>query len=462
MKAKDLKKKLEYQPQSAWEASFDNKAVETLCKEYISFLSKNKTERETIHSVEHILEKKGFTNGGSSQAFYLTNRKKNIAIVRVGKNDPRHGVKIVMAHVDSPRLDLKQNPLYEDTNMALLKTHYYGGIKKYQWVTRPLALHGVVILEDGSSVNIMIGEDDKDPVLFISDLLPHLSHKAQDDKKIHDAIPGEKLNVVIGSQPFKTDDDLKDKVKLAILQILNKKYKMTEVDFQSAELEVVPAGPAREVGLDRSMIAGYGQDDRICAYTALRAILDAETTDDTQIVILVDKEEIGSVGNTGAKSHFLKQVIKEVFLAKEGSADMVAIEDCLYRSHAISSDVNGALDPDWKDVHEEKNAAKFGFGVCMTKFTGARGKSGASDANAEYVGKLRQVLNAHKVSWQTGELGKVDEGGGGTIAMYLAQYGMEIIDMGPALLSMHAPMELSSKIDVWSSYQAYKVFLEKF
>lgn len=462
MKAKTLKKQLENESKSAWEKPYDSKALETLSKGYIDFLSSNKTEREVVSWVKHLVGRKGFTENGGSNSFFITNRNKNIALVKIGKNDPRNGIKLLVAHVDSPRLDLKQNPLYEDTNLALFKTHYYGGIKKYQWVTRALALHGIVILENGRHVTITVGEDAKDPVFFISDLLPHLSHKAQDDKKMGEGITGEKLNLIIGSLPFNTDEELKDKVKLNIMQILRKKYKITESDFLSAELEVVPAGPAREVGFDRSMIAGYGQDDRICSYTALRAILDAEPTDDTVVVMLVDKEEIGSDGNTGAKSLFLKQVIKKVFLEKEGKADMVDIEDCLFNSHAISSDVNGAIDPDWKEVHEEKNAAKLGFGVCLTKFTGSRGKSGASDANAEYVARLRQVLNSNKVAWQTGELGKVDEGGGGTIAKYLAEYGMEVIDMGPALLSMHAPMELSSKIDVWSAYQAYKVFLEKF
>lgn len=461
-KAKDLKKTLEYSAKNAWESThYTHKELEALAKGYCQFISENKTEREVIHAVTDLVKKRGF-HEKTGNDFYMVNRHKNIAIVRIGKSDLMNGVKLIMAHVDSPRLDLKQNPLYEDTQLAFFKTHYYGGIKKYQWVTRPLALHGVVMLKSGKTLSVSIGEKDSDPVFFISDLLPHLSHKAQDDKKVHEAIPGEKLNLLIGSIPFNTKEEIKDKVKLAVLCALSKKYGLTEEDFLSAELEAVPAGKAREIGFDRSMIAGYGQDDRICAFTALQAILAAEQTDDTYVLVLVDKEEIGSDGNTGAKSHFLKQVIKQIFLNKHKQVDALQIDECLYNSHAISSDVNGALDPDWKDVHEEKNAAKLGFGVCVTKFTGARGKSGASDANAEYLARLHQVLSEHHVCWQTGELGKVDEGGGGTIAKFLAEYGMEVVDMGPALLSMHAPMECSSKIDLLMTFRGYKVFLEKF
>ncbi len=461
MKAKELKEKLENKTKSAWENStVEKKELEKFAKEYIDFLSRNKTEREAVSAIREIALANGYTQEVGSK-FFVENHGKNIALVSIGENDISKGVKLIVSHIDSPRLDLKQNPLYEDTELAFLKTHYYGGIKKYQWVTRPLALHGVVITKNGQKLEISIGEKDDEPIFMILDLLPHLSHKKQDDKKIGEAICGEKLNVLIGSIPYETSEELKDKVKLNILNILYKKYKIIEKDFQSAELEVVPAGKAREVGFDRSIIAGYGQDDRVCAFTSLKALLDAKPDKNTYVVLFSDKEEIGSDGNTGAKSLFLKQIIKQILVNKKVKPDMITIEECLFNSQAVSADVNGAVDPDWKEVHEERNAAKMGHGVCMTKFTGARGKSGASDANAEYIGKLRNILDDAQVSWQTGELGKVDEGGGGTIAKYLAYYGMDVVDMGPAILSMHAPVEVASKIDVYMTYKAYKAFLEK-
>ncbi|MDD5457387.1 MAG: aminopeptidase [Candidatus Margulisbacteria bacterium] len=459
--AEKLKDKLSYKSENAWESkNYKQDELESFSREYIKFISTCKTEREVIDYLIKMLNQKKIREKAGN-TFYIVNKNKGIAIVKIGKNDLKKGVKLIVSHVDSPRLDLKQNPLYEDTGVALFKTHYYGGIKKYQWVTRPLALHGVVILKNGQSVKISIGESDGDPIFFISDLLPHLSYKVQDEKSLKEAIPGEKLNIVVGSIPYTADEEFKEKIKLNILQYLNKTYKMEEQDFLTAELEMVPAGKARDVGFDRSMIAGYGQDDRICVFSAVSALLDTKSGDDTIVVYLADKEEIGSDGNTGAKSMFLKQIIKNIFINKYKKVDMVAVEECLFNSRAISADVNGALDPDWKDVHEKRNAAILGHGVCMTKFTGSRGKAGASDANAEYIGSVRKVLNQNKVCWQMGELGKVDEGGGGTLAKFIADYGMDVVDMGPALLSMHAPMELSSKIDLFMTYKAYKVFFEK-
>ena len=460
MKAKALKESLEYKQKSAWEVTgLNKKELNNYCKEYIQFISENKTEREVVENTKKLLSSQGFAEG-LGNSFYMVNRGKNIAIVRVGKKPLSSGVRFIVSHVDSPRIDLKQNPLYEDTEIALFKTHYYGGIKKFQWVTRALALHGVVYLQDGKCVTLSIGEKLIDPVFFISDLLPHLAHKVQEDKKIVEAIPGEKLNVVVGSIPFETKDEVKDKVKLAILDYLYKNYGIHERDFLTAELELVPAGPARELGFDRSMIAGYGHDDRVCAFASLKAILDSENEEESLVVLFADKEEIGSEGNTGAKSFFLKQVIVKMFENKKEGISPLSIETCLANSKGISADVNGAMDPDWKEVHEESNAAKLGHGVCVTKFTGSRGKSGASDANAEYVSYVARVLDKAGVAWQTGELGKVDEGGGGTIAKFMTDLGMDIIDMGPALLSMHAPVECVSKVDAYMTYKAYKAFFE--
>lgn len=463
MKSKKIKslKSYLYKNKSAWESKKENdKTIDSFCDEYLQFISKNKTEREVIISTKKIFINNGYKNKKGNK-FYITNRNKNIAIVKLGSNNLNKGVKIIVSHVDSPRLDLKQNPLYQDTSLALFKTHYYGGIKKYQWLTRALALHGLIILEDGTKINVNIGEDDNDPVFYIADLLPHLSRKVQNNKKVSEFIPGEKLNIIIGNKPLQTKDDSTEKVKLNIIKLLHKKYGIKEADFLTAELEIVPAGAAREIGLDRSLIGGYGQDDRICAFTSLKAILDSKKLKQTYIALLLDKEEIGSDGNTGAKGNFLKKVIKQCFENKNKSFNMVDIEECLFNSYAVSADVNGALNPDWKEVHEEKNAAKLGFGVCITKFTGSGGKYSASDANAEYVHKLSKILNKNNVIWQTGELGKIDEGGGGTIAKFIAEYGTEVIDMGPTLLAMHSPIELSSKVDIYMTYKAYKVFLEK-
>ena len=437
-------------PRSGWEILKGKDArIEAYCREYISFLSEVKTERE---AVSYLKERASHSRG----LHVFENRGKAIAICRPGTMPLAEGIRIVVAHLDSSRLDLKANPLYEDTDLVMLKTHYYGGIKKYQWLARPLALHGVVAKEDGNLVRIVIGEDEKEPCFTIEDLLPHLSGKAQYGKKVEDAFQGEKLNIICGSRPdLKAKDE---KVKRQILALLHKKYGLVEEDFTSADLEVVPAGRAREVGFDRSLIGAYGQDDRVCSWAAFSAVCDVGKVPFTSITLLVDKEEIGSDGNTGAKSLFLEEVLWSLadILKQDINPPRV-----LFRSKAISADANGGLDPEYPEVHEKTNAARLGYGVCITKFTGSRGKAGSSEAHAEYIGWIRSILNRKGIPWQTGELGKVDEGGGGTVAKFLAEYGMDIVDVGTPLLSMHAPFELSSKVDVYATYLAYRAFMEE-
>jgi aspartyl aminopeptidase len=423
------------------------KKIEAYCRGYMDFLSKAKTEREAVRFI---------SSKAADGIIMIENRDRSIALSKKGKAPMSSGLRIIAAHIDSPRLDLKARPLYEDTGIALMKTHYYGGIKKYQWLARPLALHGIVAKTDGRTVEITIGEEEDEPCFAIDDLLPHLSYKVHNDKRVADAFQGEKLNIIVGSIP-----DLKVKgggVKKNILSLLKAKYGIVEEDFVSADIEIVPAGPAREVGLDRSMIGGYGQDDRICAWAAFAAINCNGKLPFTSIVILADREETGSDGNTGIKSHFLQEVI---YGLSERFMEPLVPARALYKSRAVSADVNAAFDPDYPEVHEKANAAKMGMGVCMTKFTGSRGKSGTSEASAEYMGWVRGILNKRQIPWQTGELGKVDEGGGGTIARHLAAYGMDIVDMGPALLSMHSPFELASKADAYSTYLSYLAFLEE-
>jgi len=435
---------------SGWEILKDRLGeVESYNREYIEFLTRVKTEREAVaYCRECARRDKGL--------ILIENRGKMIAVCRKGSVPLTNGVRIIAAHIDSPRLDLKANPLYEDVDFAMLKTHYYGGIKKYQWLARPLALHGVLVKEDGSIVSVVIGEDANDPCFTIEDLLPHLAANAQYSKKLSDAFQAEKLNIIIGSRP---DLEVKDnKVKEHVLRLLHETYGIVEQDFVSADLEIVPAGPAREVGIDRSMVGSYGQDDRVCSWAAFAAVRDLKHAVHTSIALLVDKEEIGSEGNTGAKSRFIEEILWE--LAGRFKEEIIPSR-VLFRSKAISGDANGGLDPDYPEVHEKSNAARVGYGVCITKFTGARGKVGASEANAEYMAAMRSYLNRNSIPWQTGELGKVDEGGGGTVAKYLAEYGMDVVDVGPALLSMHSPFELSSKVDTFSTYLAYRTFLEE-
>ena len=381
-------------------------------------------------------------------------------MVVVGKEEIEKGVNFVVSHADVPRLDLKGNPLYEDTELAMMKTHYYGGIKKYQWVSIPLALHGVVILENGDKVDISIGEDENDPVFTIPDILPHLARKVQGERKAADVIKGEELNIIIGSIPSSIEDkEIKEKVKYAVLEKLNERYGMVEEDFISAELQIVPAFKAKDVGLDRGIVGAYGHDDRICGYTSLRAILDLEEIPNkTAICFIVDKEEIGSSGSTGLESNYLEYFMADIINKVNGEYNEINLKKTLWNSKALSADVNDAINPMFKEVHDSLNAAKLGYGIVVTKYTGSGGKYSSNDADAEFVHEIRTLLNKNNITWQIGMLGKVDEGGGGTVAKYLANFGIRTIDVGPALLAMHSPFELASKFDIYETYISYKVF----
>lgn len=429
---------------------------------YKDYISKNKTERACVKDSIRLAEEKGFKPLDSFETLkagdkvYVNNRDKNIALFVIGNKPLTEGMRILGAHIDSPRMDLKQNPLYESEGFVLADTHYYGGVKKYQWVTIPLSLYGVVAKKDGTVVDVIIGEDDNDPVVGISDLLIHLAAE-QLDKKAAKVIEGENLDVTLGNMPLVGEE--KDAVKANILKLLKDKYDIEEEDFVSAEIEVVPSGKARDYGLDRSMIAGYGHDDRVCAYTSLTAILDMDVCDYTCCTILVDKEEIGSVGATGAQSLFFENTIGEM-LVKMGIDSFVQTRLTLSRSKMLSSDVSAGVDPLFVSVNDKKNAAYLGNGIVFNKYTGARGKSGSNDASAEYVARIRAVMDESNIHYQTAELGKVDLGGGGTIAYILGNYNMDVIDAGIAVLNMHAPMEIVSKVDVYETYQAYKAFLK--
>lgn len=431
--------------------------------DYKKFLDAAKTERESIDEARKIAEEFGFKpyEGGKfkgDKLFYELHNK-TCAFIHLGKKDIKEGVKIVVSHVDAPRIDLKQNPLYEDVDLAMMKTHYYGGIKKYQWVNVPLAIHGVVVKNDGSVVKILEGERMEDPVFVLPDLLPHLARKTQYTKKAADIVPAEKMNLIAGSIPF-IDDKAESKIKLNVLRILNEKYGITEKDFLSAEIELVPSEKARDVGFDKSLLGAYGQDDRVCAYTSVRAIIDmTEKPEYTSIVYLADKEEIGSDGNSGANSFFIVNLISEL-LASSGSKEYNDLHKTLKKSEVLSSDVNAAINPNFQEVQEKMNACKVGYGVCVTKFTGSGGKYSSNDAHSEFMRKILNIFDDNNVFWQTGELGKVDEGGGGTIAKYMSQFGMNVIDCGPPVLGMHSPFEVTSKADVYHTYKAYKAFLE--
>ena len=445
--------------------------LEQLAKDYRNFLNVGKTERECVKDTIRLAKANGYENLDdiiarqdslkAGDKVYAVNMNKEIALFTIGSESLEKGMRILGAHIDSPRLDLKQNPLYEDSEMALLDTHYYGGIKKYQWVTIPLALHGVVAKKDGSVIEISIGEKEDDPVVCISDLLIHLAGK-QMEKKASEVIEGEDLNVLIGNRPLTSDEDeeLKDAVSAYVLQILKEQYDMEEEDFLSAEIEVVPADRARDCGLDRSMILAYGQDDRICAYTSLVAMLEAGPQEKTCCCLLVDKEEIGSVGATGMQSAFFENTVAELMNCM-GSFSELGLRRALRNSKMLSSDVSAAFDPNFPSFFEKKNAAHFGHGLVLNKYTGSRGQSGSNDANAEYIGHLRRIFDDNGVAFQMSELGKVDMGGGGTIAYICALYGMEVIDSGVALLSMHAPMEISSKADIYEAKKGYLAFLKE-
>ncbi len=454
--------------ENAWKAytKKELKELNQLNKEYRKFLDEGKTERECVALAVRMAEEAGYENladlvasGKKIKAgdkVYSVGMKKMISLFQIGRRPLEDGMAILGAHIDSPRLDIKQNPLYEEGGFAYLDTHYYGGIKKYQWVTLPLALHGVVVKKDGSVIEVNIGEDEKDPVFCVTDLLIHLAGERM-EKKANKVIEGEELDILFGSMPLKGEE--KEAVKKSVLEILKDKYSMEEEDFLSAELEVVPAGKARESGIDASMIMGYGQDDRVCAFTSLKAMLEVEDTEYTTCCLLVDKEEIGSVGATGMQSKTFENTVAEL-LNGMGDYSELALRRCLSNSKMLSSDVSAAFDPTFKAAYEPKNAAYFGKGMVFNKFTGARGKSGSNDANAEYFAGIRRILEDKKVAYQTAELGKVDVGGGGTIAYIMALYGMEVIDCGVAVLNMHAPWEIVSKADVYETKKGYVVFLE--
>ena len=435
---------------TAWEQFSDDQITQayTFAENYKHFLTTAKTEREAAEFIVSHAEKQ--------QIQYFTNKNKEVALVKIGKKPLSAGVRIVIAHIDSPRLDLKQQPLFEDSeaHVGLLETHYYGGIKKYHWVTIPLALHGVVICKNGETLIIKIGEKEDDPIFAVPDLLPHLSHEIQDSKKLSEAIKGESLDIVIGSKPIK--GEFKEKIKAAILEHLHSTYGMIEEDFVSAEIEAVPAFQPRDMGFDRSLVAAYGQDDRVCAYTTLQAISDIHgTPEHTAIALFVDKEEIGSEGNTAAQVNtFLRSILRTI-------DNQINIDTVLMQSKVISADVNAAVTPNYSEVFELKNASRLGFGIVMSKYTGHGGKYSAHDATAEYVGEIRKMLNDGKIPWQTAELGKVDDGGGGTVAKYFSRLGMEVIDLGPPVMSMHSPFEVTSKVDVYSAYLAYKEFFKR-
>lgn len=438
----------------------EKESVIAFSERYKDFLNQCKTEREAVLYMVAGARKKGFVDLESEHSsegkYYKVYRGKMIALAVCGKTSFSQGFRIIGSHIDSPRLDLKQNPLYEDVDLAMMKTHYYGGIRKYHWLARPLALHGSVMIKGGKHINLVIGETESDPVFTISDLLPHLA-KNQAGKKLSDAFDGEKLNILVGSLPL-GDEKVKERFKLAVLKKLYDQYAITEGDFVSAEIELVPAGPARDVGFDQSLVGAYGQDDRVCAFTSFEAMLETESPEHTAVGLFFDKEEIGSEGSTGAKSRFFEDFISDLLEKKEGQSTERMLRKALIQSQMLSADVNAALEPDYQDVHDKKNAARLGYGVCVTKFTGTGGKSGSSDASAEYMGVIRNLFDTNNIVWQTGELGKVDQGGGGTIAKFLASYGMEIVDCGPALLSMHSPFEISSKADIYMTYKAYEHF----
>lgn len=460
---KELKERLFNKKENGWLKVNEekDKIIMNFSNEYIYFLNNGKTERECAAFAKKMLDENGFkciceceTLKPGDKVYYI-NRNKSVYAAVIGSKEVQEGINVVGAHIDSPRLDLKPNPLYEDGGFAYFKTHYYGGIKKYQWTTIPLAIHGVIVKTSGEKINVNIGESDEDPIFTITDLLPHLAQE-QMERKLKEGVKGEDLNLLIGSRPY-NDKEIDEKVKLNILNILNNKYGITEADFLSAELELVPAFKARSLGFDSSMVAGYGQDDRVCAYTAIRGLLDTHSPEKTAVMILSDKEEIGSVGNTGMESLVFDYFISEI-LNKTGENKPDLIRKVFCNSRMLSSDVDAGFDPIYASVSDTKNAGYLGKGIAVVKYTGARGKSGASDANAEFVAEIRRMLDDNKIDYQLTELGKVDVGGGGTIAYILANKGVDVIDCGVPVLSMHAPYEVTSKYDIYCAYEAYKVF----
>ncbi len=457
METKELKEQLFYKKASVYEKANENAidAAYSFASDYKKFLDDAKTEREAVDASIAIAEAAGFKPYSLGQSLkagdklYYNNRGKNLFLFTVGTESLENGIRISAAHIDSPRLDLKQVPLYEDEGMSFLKTHYYGGIRKYQWLALPLALHGVVVKQDGTSVNVVIGEDDNDPVLYINDLLPHLAH-GMDTKPLGSAIEGEKLNILVGSRPLGDDDNA---IKLNTMKILNEKYGIVEEDFLTAELCVVPAHKAKDVGLDRSMIGAYGHDDRVCAYPALKSIIDSSDSKHTLMCILADKEEIGSDGNTGMQSDFMMDLIDEISIAMGANPRIVRAN-----SKCLSADVSAAYDPNFAEVFEKKNSALLSCGVVLNKYTGARGKSSTNDAHAEFIGWVRRAMAEDGVIWQTAELGKVDVGGGGTVAKYIAKHNIDTVDLGVPVIAMHSPFEVISKVDLYEAYRAFCAF----
>ncbi len=457
-----MQEELFYKKKNYFEEASSEKisALYDYCRGYMSFLDSAKTEREAVVSAVNMAKDAGYTEYVFGQKLkagdkkYFVNHKKSVYLFSIGTNDINtDGIRIVAAHIDSPRLDLKQVPMYEDSNMAFFKTHYYGGIKKYQWTAIPLALHGVVVKNDGEAVDICIGEDDNDPIFYINDLLPHLAQR-QVQEPLGTAISGETLNILIGGLPY-DDDEASDKIKLTALSYLNSKYGITEADFMSAELSLVPAAKARNVGFDESLIAAYGHDDRVCSYPALTAIFNGASKERTSMVVLADKEEIGSMGVTGMQSKIFSDLIDEISISLGANPRAVRLA-----SKCLSADVNAAYDPNFADVYEKRNSAIISCGTVMSKYTGARGKSGTSDASAEFVGFVRRLFDENGVIWQSAELGKVDAGGGGTVAMFIANQNIQTLDIGVAVISMHAPLEVVSKADVYSTYEAFLAFVK--
>ena len=462
MEAKELEKKLFRPKKNGWENlnEEERKNIFEFSNKYIDFINKAKTERERIKEIEKILKENNFQNilekenlKAKDKVYYI-NREKNIYAAIIGEEDLSLGFNIIGAHIDSPRLDLKPNPLYENKELALFKTHYYGGIKKYQWVNIPLSMHGVVVTKD-KKIEINIGEKEEEPVFTIADLLPHLSSK-QEEKKLKDAIEGEDLNIVVGSIPYESED-IKEKVKLNILNLLNKKYDITERDFVSSEIEFVPAMKAKSLGFDESLVAGYGQDDRVCAYTSLKALINLDKVKKTSICLLADKEEIGSMGNTGMSSKVFEYFINELLEKTIGNKPGL-LDKCLKNSKILSADVTAGYNPNFPRIDEENNESYIGHGISIIKYTGSASKGGASDANAEFVGYVRNLFERNNIAYQNSEMGKIGVGGGGTIAYILADKGADVLDCGVPVLSMHSPYEITSKFDIYNAYKAYKVF----
>ena len=462
-KAKELKEKLFRKKTNGWETlnEEEKEKAYNFSEKFINFINSAKTERECVKVLTNILEKNNFKNienldnlKAGDKVYYI-NREKNIYAAVIGSDDLKNGFNIIGAHIDSPRLDLKPNPLYESEELALLKTHYYGGIKKYQWVNIPLSMHGVIITKD-KKIEINIGEEDDDPVFTIADLLPHLSSE-QNKKKLNDAIEGEDLNILVGSIPYKTEEEITEKVKLNILNLLNEKYGIVERDFVSSEIEFVPAMKAKSLGFDKSLVAGYGQDDRVCAYTSLKALLNIDTPKRTSICLLADKEEIGSMGNTGMSSrifeYFLNELLEKTIGNKPGLLDA-----CLKSSRVLSADVTAGYNPNFSSIYEKNNESYIGHGISVIKYTGSASKGGASDANAEFVGYIRKLFEKNNIMYQNSEMGKIGVGAGGTIAYILADRGSDVIDCGIPVMSMHSPYEITSKFDIYNAYKAYEIF----